>query len=322
MEQPGNLPRPDHASVSSSQLAALHTFECAARHLSFTQAAAELCMTASAVSHRILKLEQQLGFRLFQRLPRQLQLSDEGRRLFALLSDSLQRVGQEVDDIRRHELSGSLTLFSRPSLAQCWLVPRLADFGQRYPAIRLDLRTGNEDIDFRTQPVDLALYYGTGQPAGRRGIPLMDEEITPVCSPDYARRHDLIEKPELLPHCTLLHDARAWPQAGFDAEWRGWAEQHGITGLDGAAGMIFDRSDLAVTAAIHHTGVAMGRRRLVEQALRQGSLIAPFRPLSSRAPQHYYLVLPERQPPAPRLRVFIQWLMEQAGHTEPWEPAD
>lgn len=317
MIRPGHLTRLD-----SGQLAALHTFECAARHLSFTLAAAELCLTPSAVSHRILKLEQQLGFRLFQRRPRQLQLSDEGRRLFALLNDSLQRVGQEIDDIRRHELSGTLTLFARPSLAQCWLVPRLADFGQRYPAIRLDLRTGNEEVDFRTQPVDLALYYGALPAAGQRVLPLMDETLTPVCSPDYARRRQLFERPEQLAHCTLLHDARAWPQAGHDAEWQAWAAQHGIIGLDGAPAMIFDRSDLAVTAAQHHAGVAMGRRRLVEQALRQGSLVAPFPALSSHAAQHYYLVLPERSPPSPRLGVFIQWLMAQAGHDQSWEPAD
>ena len=118
------------------QLSKLHTFEVAARHQSFALAAEELSLSPSAVSHRINQLEEELGIQLFVRSHRKVELTHEGKRVYWALKSSLDTLNQEILDIKNQELSGTLTLYSRPSIAQCWLVPALGDFTRRYPSIR------------------------------------------------------------------------------------------------------------------------------------------------------------------------------------------
>ncbi len=114
--------------LSGYQLAKLHTFEAAARYGSFAMAADELSLSPSAVSHRISALEEELGFKLFERFHRKVVLTAEGQRVFWALKSSLEFINQEILEIKNQELSGTLTIYSRPSIAQCWLVPRLASF--------------------------------------------------------------------------------------------------------------------------------------------------------------------------------------------------
>lgn len=114
------------------QLSKLYTFEVAARHQSFAMAAEELSLTPGAISHRINQLEEELGIQLFVRSHRKVELTHEGKRVFWALKTSLDTLNQEILDIKNQELSGTLTVYSRPSIAQCWLVPALGDF---YPPL-------------------------------------------------------------------------------------------------------------------------------------------------------------------------------------------
>ena len=114
------------------QLSKMYTFEVAARHESFALAAAELSLSPSAVSHRINLLEEELGIQLFVRSHRKVELTQEGKRVYWTLKSSLDTLNQEILDIKNQALSGTLTVYSRPSIAQCWLVPMLGDFTRRY----------------------------------------------------------------------------------------------------------------------------------------------------------------------------------------------
>ena len=136
------------------QLSKLYTFEVAARHESFALAAEELSLTPSAVSHRINQLEEELGIQLFVRSHRKVELTHEGKRVFWALKSSLDSLNQEILDIKNQELSGTLTVYSRPSIAQCWLVPALGDFTRRYPSISLTVLTGNDNVNMQ-RPGDL-----------------------------------------------------------------------------------------------------------------------------------------------------------------------
>ncbi len=206
------------------QLSRLSTFEVAARHESFALAADELALTPSAVSHRINQLEEELGIQLFVRSHRKVELTREGKRVYWALKASLDGLNQEILDIKNQELSGSLTVYSRPSIAQCWLVP----------------------------------------------------------------------------------DRQAWSNDSGTDEWFSWAQQFGIE-LPQSSGIGFDRSDLAVIAAMNHVGVAMGRKRLVQKRLESGELIAPFGDMTLKCHQHYYVTtLPGRQ--WPKIDAFIEWL--------------
>ena len=130
----------------------------------------------------------------------------------------------------------------------------------------------------------------------QRGI-LMDEAIVPVCTPNYARQHQLTQHPDNLRHCTLLHDRQAWSNDSGTDEWYSWAQKFAVE-LPPSSGIGFDRSDLAVIAAMNHVGVAMGRKRLVQKRLDSGELIAPFGDMTLKCHQHYYVTtLPGRQWP-------------------------
>ena len=213
---------------------------------------------------------------------------------------------QEILDIKNQELSGSLTVYSRPSIAQCWLVPALGDFSRRYPAISLTVLTGNDNVNLQRAGIDLAIYFDDAPSSQLSHHFLMDEAIVPVCTPYYARQLQLTSNPASLRHCTLLHDRQAWSNDSGTDEWFSWAQQFGIE-LPQSSGIGFDRSDLAVIAAMNHVGVAMGRKRLVQKRLESGELIAPFGDMTLKCHQHYYVTtLPGRQ--WPKIDAFIEWL--------------
>ncbi|MGE7956200.1 DNA-binding transcriptional regulator DsdC [Pseudomonas sp. NPDC089530] len=310
-----NLPPRLEASLNGSQFANLFTFQAAARHLSFSKAADELCLTASAVSHRIARLEAELSIPLFRRLTRRVELTEAGERIFAILQQTLGDLSEVLAQPLDADLAGPLTLYAHPSIAQSWLVPRLAEFGLRFPGVRLDLRTGNDRIDFRSRQIDLALYYGNGEFPGLVAHPLMPERVAPVCSPQYAERHGLSGAIEQLQTCTLLHDSLAWDHAAFDSEWGLWIRQQGAGLPLPKRGVTFDRSDLCVTAAIHHAGVAIGREHLVGEALEQGRLVLPFGGFSRSGEYAYYLVHPRLDALPRRVSACIAWLRECAAQT-------
>lgn len=298
--------------LNGYQLSKLHTFEVAARHCSFAMAAEELSITPSAVSHRINGLEDELGFKLFQRFHRKIELTAEGQRVFWALKSSLEYLNQEIFEIKNQELIGSLTVYSRPSIAQCWLVPKLATFSELYPSITLNILTGNENVNFRGYGIDLAIYFDDKTPEKLSCQHLMNESIVPVCSPEYAKKFDLCGHPENLKLCTLLHDKQAW---GYDTdtdEWSMWARHFGISLEETKRGMGFDRSDLAIIAAINHGGIAMGRKKLVTKRLENNELVSPFPEMEVQCAQRYYIsTLSSRE--CPKINAFIEWLKSEVN---------
>ncbi|MED5595223.1 DNA-binding transcriptional regulator DsdC [Janthinobacterium sp. P210006] len=298
------------ARLTASQFANLHTFLVAARHASFALAAQELALTPSAVSHRIARLEDSLGMRLFERLTRQVRLTPDGERIFAALQTGWD--GLHAAIAGGDALAGSITVHARPSIAQCWLVPRLAGLAAQYPDLSIDLRVGNDSVDFRAGQVDLALHYGDGSFPGLAARKLMDEWLAPVCSPDYAREHGLLDAPHNLSGATVLHDTLAWPACAPDAEWRLWLDAQAPEVNLPARSLRFDRADLCAQAAIHHAGVAMGRRRLVQPWLDSGQLVLPFGGFDLASPQAYYLVHGARAALPARVQALLDWLLGQA----------
>ena len=297
------------ATLTASQFANLHTFLVAARHASFALAAQELALTPSAVSHRIARLEASLSLRLFERLTRQVKLTQDGERIFAALQigwDGLLAALAGGD-----ALTGSVSVHARPSVAQCWLVPRLASFAAQYPDVSIDLRVGNDSVDFRAGQVDLALHYGDGSFPGLASRKLMDEWLAPVCSPAYAREHGLQDAPQHLSSATLLHDTLAWPACAPDAEWRLWLDGQAPEVRLPARSLRFDRADLCAQAAIHHAGVAMGRRQLVQPWVDSGQLVLPFGGFALASPQAYYLVHSGRAALPARVQALFDWLLGQ-----------
>lgn len=295
-----------HKTLTGFQLSKLITFEVAARHESFALAAEELFLTPSAVSHQINLLEKELKIKLFLRLHRKVELTNEGKRVFLALQFSLDYLNTEIKAIQNQALAGSLTIYARPSIAQCWLVPKLSSFTECYPFIQLSILTGNENVNFQRTGIDLAIYFDN-QPSFQLDYQyLMDEHIIPVCSPEYAAKFNLMGNLGNLMHCTLLHDCQAWSNGTGTDEWNSWAI-HFNAHIDSSAGISFDRSDLALIAAKNHLGITMGRKRLVEKEIERGELVMPFPEMYLRCDQHYYVAsLKDRK--WPKIDAFIDWL--------------
>ncbi len=302
--------------LNSSLLAGLHCFECAARHMSFTRAAEELHLTQGAVSHRIRKLEEQLQFKLFLRFNRQLKLSKEGQQLLQVLESSFGALETSIRDLRRQDVTGRLTLSSAPSFTVRWLAPRLGDFQQRHPGLLLNIETRDRQIDFRHEPVDVAIYYGDGHYPELHVVKLMDEQHIPVCTPKFADDHDLYGNPEKLAECLLLHDSSSSGKEDVYGEWRYWCQQAGLPEPDLSFSYCFNRTALSIASAENGQGLALGKYRLLAEDLDSGHLVAPFN-ISVPAKQSYYAVCHPDRLGQPSVRALMKWLEGQVGQEPP-----
>lgn len=169
-------------------LNALRAFEASARHLSFTRAGLELCVSQAAVSQQIRTLEARLGVTLFRRLPRGLALTDEGAALVPVLMDAFERIGATLDrfaDGRYHEV---LTVGVVGTFATGWLLPRLPAFTAANPAVDLRILTNNNRVDLAGEGLDFAIRFGDGSWHGVEAVPLLDAPLTPLCAPALAQR--------------------------------------------------------------------------------------------------------------------------------------
>ncbi len=294
--------------LSGALLSRLHCFWVVANHMSFTQAAEQLHLTQSAISHKIKNLEQALSVQLFVRQPRNLHLTSTGMRLYRVLSQQFGAISHQLHALHSYELSGDFNVSVPPTFAQSWLLPRWGSFVASYPNLRANLRTRNGWVDFQTELFDCAIYFGDGNYSGLHSEKLFNESLMPVCSPQYAEQQDLIGKPENLKNCLLIHDAAPWAKAGHQDEWRVWADHHEMTLGDKQCS--FDRADLALQGAEYGLGVAIGRHSFVKKALEEGRLIVPF-DLSVTSPFSYFLVCRPEVRQSGRFMAFQMWLSTQ-----------
>jgi DNA-binding transcriptional LysR family regulator len=276
--------------------------------MSFTQAAEQLHLTQSAVSHKIKNLERTLSIQLFVRQPRNLHLTSSGTRLHCVLSQQFGDISHQLRALHSFDLSGDFNVSVPPTFAQSWLLPRWGSFVSSYPNLQANLRTRNGWVDFQTELFDCAIYFGDGNYVGLHSEKLFDESLMPVCSPKYAEQMDLIGNVENLKNCLLIHDAAPWAKAGQQDEWRLWSDHHEIQLSDKECS--FDRADLALQGAEYGLGVAIGRGSFVKKALEEGRLIAPF-DLSVTSPFSYFLVCRPEVKNSGRFMAFQMWLSTQ-----------
>src|SRR5262245_53274530 len=172
----------DNGMTSLPPLSAVRAFEAAARHGSFTKAAAELGMTQAAVSYQVKLLEDRVGAPLFLRLPKRVVLSEVGKRLAAPVTESFQRLEAAFAALRETN-DGVLSITAITSFATNWLVPRLGAFQLAHPSIAVRLETDHRLVDFAREEFDIGIRTGRGQWPGLRAHMLMPTEFTPLCSP-------------------------------------------------------------------------------------------------------------------------------------------
>ena len=192
-------------------LKALRAFEAAGRHLNFRLAAEEIGVTHGAVAQQVRGLEAALNVKLFDRLPRGLALTEEGRKYLAPVQRAFQLIADATDDLRPQK--AVLTVSVTPSFASKWLVPRLGQFTDSNPDVDVQVVASQGLANFQSDGVDIAIRQG--RPPFGPGLTaelLYPFEFYAVCSPILQGGNHPIRKPEDIVHHVLLHDAHGlWP---------------------------------------------------------------------------------------------------------------
>jgi LysR family glycine cleavage system transcriptional activator len=290
----------------------LRAFEAAARHLSFTAAAAELNVTQTAISHQIRRLEQELGVALFVRRNRTLALTPEAFDYLPGVRAAFNDLRLATDRLRRRDQNHVLTVSTLASLAAKWLMPRLSAFQDAHPGIDVRITTSRELVDFKSGDVDAAIRYGRGQWPGLRADWLMADQLFPVCSPALLMGDKPLRCPADLAAHTLLTTS-----AGYEDDWRLWLTAAGLPdNISKLPGLSFDLVFMTVQAAIDGLGVAMGRTSYVEADIAKGRLVVPFK-IKLPDDWGFYLVSPKTTADSPKLAAFRQWLIAATRGTKP-----
>jgi LysR family glycine cleavage system transcriptional activator len=284
-------------------LSGLRAFEAAARHLSVTLAAGELNVTPGAVSLQIRDLEQSLSVRLFDRLPRQLRLTEDGEGYFKAMRSAFRLMREATDELLARARPTTLSISCTPTFAAQWLVPRLPNFEERLPGVDIRISASNRLVDFVRDGVDIAIRHGFGRYEGLVSERLLDDNLVPVIAPALRETQPLDEPADLGNH-VLIHDVHR-------QDWRLWLEAMGVTGIDAMRGPVFTDSNGAIEAAKAGDGVALVRLSLVAREIQERRLVAPFsRGVSTGLA--YYIVYPPGALDRPAVTALRQWLTDEA----------
>ena len=280
-------------------LNALRAFEASARHLNFTRAAAELCVTQGAISHQVRALELRLGVRLFRRLPRGLALTDEAETLLPALSQSFARMGELLAQVRGGVARQPLTLGVVNTFAVGWLLPRLERFQADHPLVDLRIRTHNNKADLAAEGLDAAIQYGDGAWPGVEAQELLRADLAPLCAPALART---LRHPADLARVTLLRSYRA-------DDWPRWFAAAGAEPVR-ARGPVFDSSVAMVAHAERSGAVALAPPAMFVHELAARRLVQPFGVTVDAG--RYYLTRLKSRPASAALSTFATWCEGEA----------
>jgi DNA-binding transcriptional LysR family regulator len=290
----------------------LKGFEAAARHLSFTLAAAELHLTQSAISRQIQTLEEQLGVKLFQREVRRLRLTPEGETLQRVVGEMLARLADVCAGLRATQRRPQVNITAVVGIASLWLVPRLAAFQAAQPDVDVRISADNRLVDMTREGFDLGLRYLATADAPPNATLLFEEEMFPVAAPKLAATLPARVSVEDFSHIVLLayDDDRNAPWLS----WEPWLIGLGLAGARPKAVLRFNQYDQLIRAAEEGQGVALGRGPLVARSIAEGRL-KPLAVRREKMPARaYYLVRNEEQV-RPEVDRFVVWLLEEAEKT-------
>ncbi|WP_045589381.1 LysR substrate-binding domain-containing protein [Vibrio vulnificus] len=281
-------------------LNALKAFEAAARLQSFTKAAEELNVTRAAVSQQVKALESQLEAVLFERHGAQLVLTEAARDYLPVVSNLFQQLAVTTDQLFNCRQNGQLVLHVAHSFCLQWLLPRLGDFRRRYPQWPLKISTTSNTLPDNSATADVEIINGYGDWQYDQVTKLTEENWILVASPGFlqlnpiATLDDLINVPRLA-------------TSGYVETWPRWFDYHEISAACGKMALEFDHSTLSIEAAVHQLGVLLVRDLLVDDHLRQGSLVQVGGWSMPSAGAHHLIV---RNADKPQVDAFVHWLTD------------
>ena len=291
-------------------LKSLQAFEAAARWLSFSKASEELFVTPAAISQQIKHLEGHLGVVLFRRKTRAVELTEEARAVLPLVTEGFDRLAEAVERLGRDEEAGLLTVSSVPTFAVKWLLRRLPEFSDQYPEIDVRLDASLDLREFDRDGIDLSIRLGLGDYPGLHSTLVFYEEVSPVCSPKLLTGSLPLQAPEDLKNHRLIHVD--WGNLAVQSpDWRIWTAAAGLDDIDVEHGPRFTVESMAIEAAINGTGVALTSHSAIAEDLKAGRLVRPF-DFTLQTNIGYWIVCPQENLRRAKVRVFRDWLLEEA----------
>jgi LysR family glycine cleavage system transcriptional activator len=282
---------------------ALSAFEAAARHASFALAADELCITPSALSHRIRLLEEFVGERLFLRDGRVVTLSEFGRRYLDVVKAALRTLSDFPLPRRSAPAQPRIKVTVPPTFARCLLIPRLAEFAERHPETVLELFLSVPLYDLGLGESDIEVRFGAGRYPDIITEKLFEEPSFAVASPAYLERIGGLQSPQDLAKATLLRSALE--------PWQPWFEVAGLDWPEPGTGLRLDDLGLLLEAVRNGLGVGLSRKHFMQDLVARGEIVQLFPGIALKSPPHaYYVVYEQQARQRPEVDAFIDWMLE------------
>jgi DNA-binding transcriptional LysR family regulator len=294
--------------ASLPPVANLLAFEAVARRRSFGLAAAELHLTASAISHQVARLEADLGVRLFERSAHGVRLSDAGERYLERVAGALAAISTATEDLRKG-VGNSLYVHSAPSIASLWLMPRLRGFAQAHPDIALNLSAAHTPSDFALGQADLDIRYGVPQWDDLVVEPLFVERIVPLASPGFIREHRLKRIEQLFDVPLIQSNVSV-------VQWSDWLREFSDRRAPEQFALRFDRAQMSLDAATQGLGVALESAVNAGPHLSTGKLKPVFGLDKAVRVKAHFVVYPARHAKRPPVEAFLSWVHGEAARTE------
>lgn len=292
---PGSLP----------PLKALHTFEVAARSLSFSRAADQLFVTQGAVSKQIKLLEEFLGKALFERTASGLVLTEAGREYLPGVSESLENIRKVTARVQQTQQERNNLVFNLiPSFSSLWLIPRLAKMHHDIPSLNLTQVVGDGPYRFDENSADMAIRCLPLSRSRENAELLIEETLIPVIHPARLARHPVASAEQLLDHPFLMHITR--PQLwgnfikGLDMQTARQPEyRHGL-----------EHFYMLLEAARQQQGIALLPDFMVQDSLDRGELVSLL-DIRYASGYGYYFMTPAFQTQPQLVSDFKQWLKRE-----------
>ena len=293
-------------------LNALRAFEAAARHLSLTRAAAELRVTAGALSHQIRGLEELLGVKLFERRVRAIALTPAGKLLYPGLQTGFAQIREAVAGLDPKIGERVLVISAPPGFTAKWLVPRLYRFTAAHPEIDVRVSSSAVYADFARDGIDVAvrnLPLDAKHEAGLVIEKLIEVSVVPVCSPRLVATHGPFARPAALKRVPLIHDDTLVHLPEYPT-WAAWFKAAGVDGVDVSRGLRFNSTDHALDAASEGAGVLLAHDLPAYDDLRTGRLVIAVPPALATG-RGYHLVCPKSRSERAHVGAFRAWLRQE-----------
>lgn len=282
----------------------LKSFEALARHMSVGGAAKELGVTSSAVSHQVRSLEDSLGFPVIKRNGSRLTLTPQGLSLLPAISTAFSVIAEAAARVKQPSAASRFVVSCVPAFLFCWLMPRLSEFTERFPDLELRVLASNDTKEIYQSDVDLCIRYGDGNWPDCWVHLLAPLRLFPVIGPALRARQPLDNLKDLSNHI-LLH-------CDDGKEWHIWLTANGAGGPAKRRQHYLPDAHVALEAAIHGAGVALGDDVTAAGALRDGRLEAPFDSVVPSVDSLFFACRTGMQF-TPIVAAFIDWVNQRLG---------